>query len=110
MKKFKKFIAILLTVAMAATFTACGGDGGNEGGNSNEGKALDTDAVITFGLASAWDTLNTYSSNGGSFSGLIADKIFDKLHQTISPSSLKQMLIKVLRGSLSSLAFDNKNY
>ena len=79
MKKFKKFIAILLTVAMAATFTACGGDGGNEGGNSNEGKALDTDAVITFGLASAWDTLNTYSSNGGSFSGLIADKIFDKL-------------------------------
>ena len=34
----------------------------------------------------------------------------NKLHQTILPSSLKQMLIKVLRGSLSSLAFDNKNY
>ena len=34
----------------------------------------------------------------------------NKLHQTILPSSLKQTLIKVLRRSLSSLAFDNKNY
>ena len=34
----------------------------------------------------------------------------NRLHQTISPSSLQRMLIKVLKGSLSSLAFDNKNY
>lgn len=79
MKKMKKMIALLMTVLMAVSCTACGGGGGNGSSGSNEGKELDTDAVVTFGLASAWDTLNTYSSNGGSFSGLIADKIYDKL-------------------------------
>lgn len=79
-KLFKKITALVLATVMAGSLAACGGGGDNNtGGTSNEGKSLDTDAVVTFGLASAWDTLNIYSSNGGSFSTLIADKIFDRL-------------------------------
>lgn len=74
---FKKTLALAMAVVVTASmFTACGGR--KNRGTSNSGKVVE-DAVITFGLASAWDTLNIYASSGGSFAGLVADKVYDRL-------------------------------
>ncbi|MGN0340517.1 MAG: ABC transporter substrate-binding protein [Lachnospira sp.] len=77
MKKiFKRLSAVVLAMTMMFTLIACGGSG--EGTGSSE-RELNEDAVVTFGLASAWDVLNPYTSSGGSFAGLVFEKIFDRL-------------------------------
>ena len=77
-KIFKKISAIAVTTVMAASLFACGGGSGSEGEGGNSGRELDTEAVVNFALGAAWDTLNYYSSTGGSYAYLVADKIFDK--------------------------------
>lgn len=78
-KIFKKISAIAVTTAMAASLFACGGGSDSEGEGGNSGREIDTEAVVNFALGAAWDTLNYYSSTGGSYAYLVADKIFDKL-------------------------------
>lgn len=78
MKKMsKRVIALLLATMMLFALVACGSNE-NENGSVGE-REVDENAVVTFGLASAWDVLNPYTSNGGSFAGLIYEKIFDRL-------------------------------
>ena len=71
----------------------CGGSSGNETtaaasaaeGTTAASTATDktgdySDKVITYGLTTAWDTVNPYGSTSGSiYQNLVCDKLYDRL-------------------------------
>lgn len=94
MRSSKKIAAWMLAAAMATGLLAgCGGSSGNEttaAASAAEGTiaastATDktgdySDKVITYGLTTAWDTVNPYGSTSGSiYQNLVCDKLYDRL-------------------------------
>ncbi|MDO5403699.1 MAG: ABC transporter substrate-binding protein [Eubacteriales bacterium] len=71
-KTLKRMVVAMAAVITMSSLAACGGA-------DSSSSELDTEAVVTFAVASPWDTMNIYASNGGSFTGLICDKIYDRL-------------------------------
>ena len=100
--KNKKLLSLTMAAVLAAaTLAGCGG------GNAAETKAAETKAaetqaagqteaaketqaaaadadyskdVITYGMTSAWDTINPYGSSSGSmYQNLVCDKLYDRL-------------------------------
>ena len=84
----------MLAAAMATGLLAgCGGSSGNETtaaasaaeGTTAASTATDktgdySDKVITYGLTTAWDTVNPYGSTSGSiYQNLVCDKLYDRL-------------------------------
>ena len=73
--------------------SGCGGSSGNETtaaasaaeGTTAASTATDktgdySDKVITYGLTTAWDTVNPYGSTSGSiYQNLVCDKLYDRL-------------------------------
>lgn len=94
MRSGKKIAAWMLAAAMATGLLAgCGGSSGNETtaaasaaeGTTAASTATDktgdySDKVITYGLTTAWDTVNPYGSTSGSiYQNLVCDKLYDRL-------------------------------
>lgn len=94
MRSSKKIAAWMLAAAMATGLLAgCGGSSGNETtaaasaaeGTTAASTATDktgdySDKVITYGLTTAWDTVNPYGSTSGSiYQNLVCDKLYDRL-------------------------------
>ena len=87
MRSGKKIAAWMLAAAMATGLLAgCGGSSGNEttaAASAAEGTtaaSTATDKVITYGLTTAWDTVNPYGSTSGSiYQNLVCDKLYDRL-------------------------------
>ena len=89
MRSGKKIAAWMLAAAMATgLLVGCGGSSGNETaaeGTTAASTATDktgdySDKVITYGLTTAWDTVNPYGSTSGSiYQNLVCDKLYDRL-------------------------------
>lgn len=94
MRSSKKIAAWMLAAAMATgLLSGCGGSSGNETtaaasaaeGTTAASTATDktgdySDKVITYGLTTAWDTVNPYGSTSGSiYQNLVCDKLYDRL-------------------------------
>lgn len=106
MKKSKRqILSLMMAAAMAAgLLTGCGSSGKETAGTAapaagqtaGESKAEDqtkaaegtapaeasdyADDVITYGMTSAWDTINPYGSSSGSiYQNLVSDKLYDRL-------------------------------
>lgn len=95
MRSSKKIAAWMLAAAMATGLLAgCGGSSGNETtaaasaaeGTTAASTATDktgdySDKVITYGLTTAWDTVNPYGSTSGSiYQNLSATSCMTALH------------------------------
>ena len=92
MRKRTMRVLSLLTVAVlsASLLAGCGGGSAtettaaqtSEGEETAAGEETEdySDVVITYGMTSAWDTVNPYGSSSGSmYQQLVADKIYDRL-------------------------------
>ena len=85
MKKSLKKICLLTATLMVSTLlmTACSSSNAakpTEGG-SNQTEKTEYNAVINYGLTSAWDSINPYgaSASGSFFNNLVLDKLYDRL-------------------------------
>lgn len=86
-----RFSSLVLAAVMTAGMLAgCGGGSGKEtaaqtetssGGEAAPAENADySQDVITYGMTSAWDTINPYGSASGSiFQNLVCDKLYDRL-------------------------------
>lgn len=98
MKKNKRqILSLMMAAAMAAgllagcrnsgsgadTSTAAGTQAAGQQAAGNQDSAGDADYsndVITYGMTSAWDTINPYGSSSGSiYQNLVSDKLYDRL-------------------------------
>ncbi len=103
----KKIIVLFMTLVLSigTILTGCGGketpsgeavpseaapsEEAQEPADGEEAQEPEEEKTFVYGLASAWTSLMPYSqSAGGYYSGLVADKIFDKLVVTRSDGTV----------------------
>ncbi len=99
-KSTSKVLSLMMAAAVAGSLlTGCGGGTDNAGTTAAGAQTADTTAagaetsaagaaetvdysgdIITYGMTSAWDTINPYGSSSGSmFQNLVCDKLYDRL-------------------------------
>ena len=90
-KRTMRVLSLLTAAVLSASLLAgCGGGSAtetmaaqtSEGEETAAGEGTEdySDVVITYGMTSAWDTVNPYGSSSGSmYQQLVADKIYDRL-------------------------------
>lgn len=75
----KRILSIIMSAILAGTLVGCGGTGNESPDNKGDAGAASNE-VITYGMTSAWDSLNPYGSSSGSiYQQLVSDKIYDRL-------------------------------